>query len=121
MGHVKKKCRLWKREQAKEKNDGKKNDKENIAAVVDGDMSIVYDDSSTNVTAHRDYFTSYVNGDYDNVWIGNEGASKIVGMRDICLEISVGCKLLLKDVRYVPNIRLNLIFIGNLDDDGYTN
>ena len=51
----------------------------------------------------------------------NEGASKIVGMRDIWLETSVGYKLLLKDVRHVPDIRLNLISTRKLDDDGYTN
>ena len=126
MGHVKRECRLWKREHAKEKGDGQKTDKENTAIVVDGDMGIVYDDSSINltchtsdwvivsgasfhVTAYRDYFTFYVNGDYGHVRMGNEGAYKIVGIGDICLETSVGCKLLLKDVRHVSDIRLNLI------------
>ena len=51
----------------------------------------------------------------------NEGASKIVGMRDICLEPNIGCKLLLKDVRHVPNVHLNLISTGMLDNDSYTN
>ena len=36
--------------------------------------------ASFHVTAHRDYFTFYVNGDYGHVRIGNEGASKILGM-----------------------------------------
>ena len=44
-----------------------------------------------------------------------------MGIRDICLEAIICCKLLLKDVRHVLNIRLNLISIGKLDDDGYTN
>ena len=30
-----------------------------------------------------------------------------------------GCKLLLKDVRHVPEVRLNLISVGQLDDEGY--
>ena len=38
MGHVKRKCRLWKKEQAKEKGDAQKNDKENNVAVVNGNM-----------------------------------------------------------------------------------
>ena len=41
---------MWKREQVKEKGDGQKNDKENIVDVVDGDMGIVYNDSSINTT-----------------------------------------------------------------------
>ncbi|KAH9782592.1 Pectin lyase-like superfamily protein [Citrus sinensis] len=107
MGHVKMECRLWKREQAKEKGDAQKNDKDNIAAIVDGHMCIVYDECSVNLTCHtsdwvidlgaslhvtarRDYFTNYVNGDYDHVRIGNERAYKIVGIEDICLETSIG-------------------------------
>ena len=41
--------------------------------------------------------------------MGNNGVSKIVGIEDVCLETSIGNKLVLKDVRHVPNIRLNLI------------
>ena len=51
----------------------------------------------------------------------NEGASKIVSMRDIFLETNISCKLLLKYVRHVPDVRLNLISIGMLDDDSYIN
>ena len=53
--------------------------------------------------------------------MGNEGLSKIIGMSDVCLETNLGCKLLLKDVRHVPDIRLNLISTGKLDDEGYNN
>ena len=102
----------------KEKGDGKKNDQKNTAAIIDSDLGIVYNESlvnltchindwvidlgaSSHVTAHRDYFTSYVNGDYYHVRMGNEGASKIV--------------------RHIPDICLNLISTGKLDDDGYIN
>ena len=101
-------------------------------------MNIVYDESSINltcytsdwvidssasfhVTAHHDYFTSYVNGDYDLGRMRNEGASKIVGIRNICLETNISCKLLLKDVKHVQDVRLNLISTGMLDDNSYTN
>ena len=97
MSHFKRVCRLWKREHAKENDDAQKNDKENTASIIDDDLGIVYDESSINltchtsdwvidsgasfhVTAHRDYFTSYVNGDYGHVRIRNEGTSKIVSI-----------------------------------------
>ena len=51
----------------------------------------------------------------------NNGVSKIMGIGDICLETSIGNKLILKDVRNVLDICLNLIFIGRLDDEGFTN
>ena len=33
---------------------------------------------------------------------------------------ATGCKMLLKDVQHVPEVRLNLILAGRLDDEGYT-
>lgn len=42
-------------------------------------------------------------------------------MRDVFLETNTGCKLFLKDVRHVPDIRLNLMSAGKLDDEGYKN
>ena len=43
-----------------------------------------------------------------------------MGIGDICLE-TLGSKLILKDVRHVPDIRLNLISAGKLDDEGFVN
>ncbi|KAK0598112.1 hypothetical protein LWI29_031773 [Acer saccharum] len=53
--------------------------------------------------------------------MGNDHVSKIVGMGEICLEISTNCRLVLKNVRHVPDMRLNLISAGVLDDEGYKN
>ena len=53
--------------------------------------------------------------------MGNSGVSKIVGIGDIFLQISTGNKLVLKDVRHVPDICLNLISTGRLDDEVFTN
>ncbi|KAL6344420.1 hypothetical protein AAG906_039676 [Vitis piasezkii] len=49
----------------------------------------------------------------------NEAKCEIVGMRDVELETSIRCKLVLKDVRHVPEMRFNLISVGKLDDEGY--
>ena len=78
-------------------------------------------DASFHVTIDPDYLTFYVHSDYGHVWMENERASKIVDIEDICLETSVGCKLSLKDIKHILNIRLDLISIGKLDHDGYTN
>jgi len=53
--------------------------------------------------------------------MGNQGVSKIVGIIDIWLETNIGCKLHLKNVRHILDIRLSLIFVKVLDDDGYHN
>ena len=76
--------------------------------------------ASFHVTPHGDFFTSYCTGDFGNVKMGNNSASKIVGIGDICLETNLGSKLVLKDVRHVLDIHLNLISTGRLDDEGFT-
>ncbi|KAF2285612.1 hypothetical protein GH714_005807 [Hevea brasiliensis] len=50
---------------------------------------------------------------------GNDGMSKVVGTGIVCLETNIGTKLLLKDVRHAPDVRLHLISASKLDDDGY--
>ena len=52
--------------------------------------------------------------------MGNEGACQIVSIGDVCLVTSTGCNLVLRDVRHVPEVRLNLISANRLDDEGYT-
>ena len=53
--------------------------------------------------------------------MGNLVTSKIVGVGDVTLTTDVGCRLVLKDVRHVPDMRLNLISVGKLDDVGLMN
>ena len=53
--------------------------------------------------------------------MGNSGVSKIVGIGDVCLETNIGNKLVLKNVRHVLDICLNLISTSRLDDERFTN
>ena len=47
--------------------------------------------------------------------------ASVVGIGDIWLETNTRCKLLLKYVRYVPDICLHLISTSTLDEEGYYN
>ena len=49
----------------------------------------------------------------------NEAKCEIVGIGDVKLETSIECKLVLKGVRQVLEMRFSLISIGKLDDEGY--
>jgi hypothetical protein len=53
--------------------------------------------------------------------MGNQVSSKILGVGDIILKTNTGCRLVLKDVRHVPDMRQNLISAGKLDDAGLIN
>ena len=128
---MRKECRIWKKEHNAVKNENKETNAIGDIMIVtdDGCVSLATQDSnwvidsgaSFHVTSHSDFFTSYKTGDFVNVRMRNSGVSKIVGIGDVCLETSIGNKLVLKDVRHVLDIRLNLISTGRLDDEGFTN
>ncbi|CAN0846716.1 hypothetical protein LINGRAHAP2_LOCUS4579 [Linum grandiflorum] len=51
--------------------------------------------------------------------MGNGNLSKVVGKGDVYLETMDGARLLLRDVRHVSDMRLNLISVDKLDGEGY--
>jgi hypothetical protein len=137
-GHKRNHCRVYKRELAQAKQ-GKKTEQKGEASVVIAageDYLIVDEDScfsansgddlswvvdlgaSFHLASQREYFTSYTSGDFSYVRMGNRDMSTIVGKGTACVEISIGCKLTLENVRHVPDIRLNLLSVGKLDDTG---
>ena len=75
--------------------------------------------TSFHITARRDFFSSYTSGIFGWVMMGNKSKCEIVGMRDLELETSIECKLVLKYVRHVPEMCFSLIYVGKLDDEGY--
>ena len=53
--------------------------------------------------------------------MGNVGEVKVFGVGTVCLKTNSGSKLVLQNVKHDPDIPLNLISVGQLDDDGYHN
>ncbi|KAE8663641.1 hypothetical protein F3Y22_tig00112925pilonHSYRG00085 [Hibiscus syriacus] len=94
----------------------------NILNIAYDDNSWIVDSgSSFYVTPHRSFFSSYRSSDFGTVQMRKQDMSKIIGIEDIILTTSTGCKLILKDMRHVPAMRLNLISAGKLDDAGLIN
>ncbi|BFG34854.1 hypothetical protein CerSpe_211280 [Prunus speciosa] len=134
---MRRECRLFKREQDRgnEKSDARhttvttSGGNEVIILYGDGFVNfssqetywIVDSSASFHVTSRRDFFTSYTNEDFGNVRMRNYKLSKIVGRGDISLETNTSCHLVLKDVRHVLDMLLNLISTILLDDEGFTN
>ena len=77
--------------------------------------------TSCHVTPRKELFTSYKAGNFGRVKMGNDSYVDIVGICDICVRANTGYTLILKDVRHVPEIRLNLISTHVLDKEGYGN
>ena len=51
--------------------------------------------------------------------MGNACEVKVFGVGTICLKTNTSSTLVLQNVKHAPNIPLNLISVGQLDDDDY--
>ena len=138
-GHIKKHCRKLKKDRGQEhiKEDKKENETDRVNTVsedfvllckgdeinlADEKSSWVVDSgSSTHATSKRELFSTYTANDHDAVHMENDGMAKAIGIGDVYFETNNGTKLLLKNVKHIPDIRLNLISVGKLDDEGYDN
>ncbi|WVZ01079.1 hypothetical protein V8G54_027148 [Vigna mungo] len=145
-GHKKLECRFLKRDQKNGTvhpdvvDPKKKLEEKTTTAVVSDDtnvflisevnyLNIAFDDctwivdtrASFHVTPHEGFFSSYQKGDFGTVKMGNHVTSKIVGIGEVTLTTENGTRLVLKEVRHVPEMRLNLISVGKLDDAGMNN
>ncbi|RVW79299.1 Retrovirus-related Pol polyprotein from transposon TNT 1-94 [Vitis vinifera] len=138
-GHIKKYCRQLKRDMKQGKVKEKKNDnggEDDQVATTTSDFLIVYDSdvvnfacqetswvidsgASIHATPRKDFFTSYTSGDFGSVRMGNDGSAKAIGMGDVRLETSNGTMLTLKNVKHIPDIRMNLISTGKLEMKGF--
>ena len=43
----------------------------------------------------------------------------IIGMGDIYIKTNIGCKFVLKDMKYMVDLRLSLISVVRLDDEDF--
>ena len=71
--------------------------------------------TSYHYVPKREYFSTYKAGDFGTMKMGNKSVSQIVGIGDICIQTSMGHTLTLKDVRHIPDLCLNLIYVHMLN------
>ena len=91
---------------------------ETINLVDDDEMIWIPDSSATiHATSHRELFTNYISGDVGVVKMGNNDRAAIIGKGDVHLETANGTRLVLKSVRHVEALRLNIISVGLLEED----
>ena len=95
---------------------------ENYLNIASDDCIWIIDSgASFHATPHEGFFSSYQKGDFGTVKMGNHITSKTIGIGEVTLMTENGSKLVLKEVRHVPEMRLNLISTGKLDEVGMTN
>ena len=75
--------------------------------------------ASYHAIPQMELFATYKSKNFSVVKMGNYDMTNIIGMDDIYKKVNLGCKLMLKDVRHMVDLRLNLISIGRLDDEDF--
>ncbi len=74
--------------------------------------------ASFHATSHMDLFENYISGNFGKVYLGDDQACDITGKGDMKIQLN-GSVWKLDNVRHIPNLRKNLISIGQLASDGY--
>lgn len=136
-GHKRSDCRRFLREQLESSQNPSRENGETMVTITQDVALVTYEEeawlhvgthddewvidsaASYHSTPNRDLFTTYKPGDHGTVKMGNTIFSSIADIGDVHLKTNVGCTLVLKDVRHVPELRLNLISVRALDAQGY--
>ena len=130
LGHFKKDCFDWKRKQ----KDPNNSDVDNAAIATEFNSLHVMNVSEeefdknwildTGCTFHmcpdRSWFYNYRETEPRKVYMGDNNSQNVIGVGDIAIRIYDGAVTQLRNVRYVPNLKKNLISLGSLEDEGYT-
>ncbi|RVX04508.1 Retrovirus-related Pol polyprotein from transposon TNT 1-94 [Vitis vinifera] len=72
-----------------------------------------------HTTPHREIIQNYVAGDFGKVYLADGSALNVVGLGDARISLPNGSVWLLEKVRHIPDLRRNLISVGQLDDEGH--
>ena len=75
--------------------------------------------ASFHTTPHREIIQNYAAGDFGKVYLADGSALDDVGLGDIWISLPNGSVWLLEKVRHIPDLRRNLISVGQLDDEGH--
>ena len=76
--------------------------------------------ASFHTTPHREIIQNYVAGNFGKVYLADGSALEVVGMGDVRILLPNGSVWLLEKVRHIPELRRNLISVGQLDDEGHS-
>ncbi|RVW71155.1 Retrovirus-related Pol polyprotein from transposon TNT 1-94 [Vitis vinifera] len=78
------------------------------------------DDSANAVTEEvQDALLLVVDSDFGKVYLADGSALDVVGLEDVRISLPNGSVWLLEKVRHIPDLRRNLISVGQLDDEGH--
>ena len=73
---------------------------------------VIYSRASFHATPDKKYFQDYVQGDFGQVYLGDDEPCQIIGMGKVQIKKKNVNQWLLKEVRHILDMRRNIISIG---------
>ena len=75
--------------------------------------------ASYHYTSHYEIMENYINGDFGKVYLVDDGTMKIMRKDDIQVKRPNGTVWKLKDMRFVPSLKRNLISMDQPNQEGH--
>ena len=122
-GHVKKECRnRRKTPEPNAANTAAEGSDDVLLLSVDSPMEswILDSGASFHSTSEKNFLNNFVSGNLGQVHLADDEPLQIAGKGDVRIKTNNGSSLMLRNVRYIPGLRRNLISIGQLDDAGFS-
>jgi len=83
------------------------------------DLWVLDSGCNSHMTSRRDWFCSFQEKDTTKILLGDDHSVESQGQGSIRLDTHGGTITILENVKYVPNLRRNLMSTGTLDRLGY--
>lgn len=127
VGHLKKDCYAWKKLQKhrnQEANQTKATESDgepevlNVMDKTDIGKWILDSGCSFHMCPCRSWFTDLVEGSHGSVMLGNDQVCKVMVIGTVKLKLIDGFIRILTEVRFIPQLKRNLISLGALEAKG---
>jgi hypothetical protein len=76
--------------------------------------------ASFHTTQIHEVLENYVAGDLGKVYLANGTVLDVVGLGDVCIRVHSDSVWKMQKVRHVPELKKNLISVGQLDKEGHS-
>nr|CAN81228.1 hypothetical protein VITISV_038889 [Vitis vinifera] len=121
-GHFKRQCKSPKKKNEDDSANAVTEDVQDaLLFAIDSPLDdwVLDSGASFHTTPHREIIQNYVAGDFGKVYLADGSALDVVGLGDVRISLPNGSVWLLEKVRHIPDLRRNLISVGQLDDEGH--
>ncbi|KAD3641560.1 hypothetical protein E3N88_30784 [Mikania micrantha] len=132
--HLKRACPEWKKKKAEyAKGKGQSSNSENegsldgydsadvldVTNVVSGSEWVLDSGCSFHMTPCKEYFKDLSSQDLGTVHLGDNRPCQVKGLGTVSFKLSNGSLIELQEVRYIPELKRNLISLGMFESNGY--